>query len=296
MPSKPTRMAARLAGRLAWRAARRVAGPALVAGAERLIGAAKNAGEAGEEVLDAAGSRRLPIQRGIDVAVPLPIVWDEWIALVSLPEGAHVVTGIELDGDTLTGSVRGRDWEAEVLDLRPQQSFAWQSHDGSDCAGLATFHELSERLTRIELNLDVVPTGLGESLQLLTRLADRRAEAELRRFKARVELIDPDVYADELAEIEEEASGESENDAEPELEAGDAEESDAADETEEEDVPAAEEGEDTEEDPGSGSPEPARSGGGSRSSGRKRSTASRTRTKGHDGARKGARARSRGAS
>src|SRR5438445_818412 len=64
----------------------------------------------------------------------------------------------------------------------------------TDCAGLVTFHELAERLTRIELELDVVPTGLGEAAALALRLADRRAEADLRRFKARVEAIDPDDY------------------------------------------------------------------------------------------------------
>ena len=57
-----------------------------------------------------------------------------------------------------------------------------------------TFHELSGRLTRIELNLDVVPTGLAERRSWRCDLADRRAEAELRRFKARLELINPDLY------------------------------------------------------------------------------------------------------
>ena len=37
-------------------------------------------------------------------------------------------------------------------------------------------------------------TGLGEAAALALRLADRRAEADLRRFKARVEAIDPDDY------------------------------------------------------------------------------------------------------
>jgi uncharacterized membrane protein len=91
----------------------------------------------------------------------------------------------------------GARWEAEVLDQRPNESFAWQSVKGSDCAGLITFHRLSERLTRLELNLDVIPQGMPEAMGLLTYLADRRAEADLRRFKAHVELINPDLYDDE---------------------------------------------------------------------------------------------------
>jgi hypothetical protein len=49
-------------------------------------------------------------------------------------------------------------------------------------------------LTRLELELDVVPTHPGEAASLVLHLADRQAEAELRRFKHRVETISPDAY------------------------------------------------------------------------------------------------------
>ncbi len=68
------------------------------------------------------------------------------MALEFLPEGVHTVVEIERDGDELfgrTSGLRPTDWAAEILDEREQESFAWQSHEGSDCAGLATFHDLS---------------------------------------------------------------------------------------------------------------------------------------------------------
>lgn len=147
---------------------------------------------------DTVALKRLPIQVSIDIAVPLPVAWQEWMALERLPEGVHAVTDIERDGDELTGRAghTGSEWAAEVIDEREEQSFAWQSREGSDCAGLVTFHQLSERLTRLELNLDVVPTSVAEAALLATRIADRRAEAELRRLKARLELISPDQYED----------------------------------------------------------------------------------------------------
>jgi uncharacterized membrane protein len=143
--------------------------------------------------------RRIPIQLSIDVAVPLPVAWDEWMTLEALPEGMHRVEEIERDGDdVLVGRLSGVKvddyWEAEVLDERQDQSFAWRSSDGSDCAGLVTFHALAERLTRVELELDVIPTRMGEAAGLALHLADRRAERELRAFKARVEKISPDDY------------------------------------------------------------------------------------------------------
>jgi uncharacterized membrane protein len=172
----------------------------LEAGAAVIRAAADRAAATGHEVTEKAAHQRLPIQRSVDIAVPLRVAWEEWSALTSIPEGVHTVTDIERDGDELTGRTggpRSTAWAAEILDERPEQSFAWQSHEGSDCAGLITFHELSRRLTRIELNLDVVPTGPIETAQLASKLADRRAETELRRFKARLELINPDLYEDE---------------------------------------------------------------------------------------------------
>jgi uncharacterized membrane protein len=178
-----------------------------------------------DAVRDAAGSvreraatplasrvRRIPIQLSIDIAVPVPVAWDEWMTLESLPEGMHRVEEIERDGDdVLVGRLSGVKvddyWEAEILDERQDESFAWQSSGGSDCAGLITFHELAERLTRVEVELDVIPSRIGEAAGLAVHLADRRAERELRAFKARVEKICPDDYPpldDEEADEQEE--------------------------------------------------------------------------------------------
>lgn len=200
--AKPTTALARpssAVSRILRKAARTLARKGLRSG----VDAARTAAETTLELArDAAGrahrSGRLPIQCSVDVAVPLRVAWEEWTALDSLPEGIQLVEQIERGRDGhMTGrgaAPRSSNWAAEILDERDCESFAWQSVQGSDCAGLATFHELGERLTRIELNLDVVPNGVLEALLLSSRLADRRAEADLRRFKARLELINPDRY------------------------------------------------------------------------------------------------------
>jgi uncharacterized membrane protein len=138
--------------------------------------------------------RELPIQRSVDVAAPIDVVWDEWMRFEHVPEGTHRVLDVERDGDRLVGHVRGKDWEAEIVEERIDESFAWHSVGGSDCSGLLTFHELATRLTRVQLHLDVIPGGITDSVELLLKVADRRAEAELRRFKAHVESLDPDEY------------------------------------------------------------------------------------------------------
>jgi uncharacterized membrane protein len=147
-------------------------------------------------------ARRLPIQRCVDIAVPVQVAYDEWMRFEFLPEGAHTVENIERAGDgQLSGKIKGplwsRKWEAEIRDERDCESFAWRSVKGSDCAGLITFHELGERLTRLELQLDIIPLGPRETAEFALHLADARARNELRRFKARLETISPDAYTTE---------------------------------------------------------------------------------------------------
>lgn len=155
--------------------------------------------EAAGTSVDAATHHRPPIQASIDVAVPIEVAWAQWMRLEWLPEGVDSVVEVARNGD---GELHGRlqrgdtEWGARVLDERPEESFAWESTAGTDCAGLITFHALGERLTRIELSLDIRPERLGQAASLAVRHADRRAQADLRRFKARLELISPDAYPD----------------------------------------------------------------------------------------------------
>jgi uncharacterized membrane protein len=186
-----------LARRLAAKGLKKLAARMLQTGAAAARAAAVRVTENGRDVIQRAMVPSVPVQRSIDVAVPLNVAWQEWMKLESLPEGAHRVDEIERDGDELYGRIdaAGRpDWHAEVIDEREEDSFAWRSVEGSDCAGLITFHRLSDRLTRLELELDVIPTSASEVIALNTPLAQRRAEIELRRFKAHVEFTSPDAY------------------------------------------------------------------------------------------------------
>jgi uncharacterized membrane protein len=169
-------------------------------GASAVRHAADRASVASRNAYEAGTSKLVPIQLSIDVAVPIHVAWEEWRSWGCLPEGVHRIVDVERDGDSLVGHTAGPrevDWEAEIKDEREDESFAWLSVEGTDVAGLATFHQLSERLTRIELDLDVVPTNPTEAMTLALHLAHRRAEADLRRFKAHVEFISPDAYEEQ---------------------------------------------------------------------------------------------------
>lgn len=167
--------------------------------------AATAARTASERALDATSTatdpdahRRPPVQVSLDVAVPASVAWKQWSALDWVPDTAGEITGLRRGRNgMLRGQLRGkRRWAAEISEQREPRSFAWRSTRGSDCAGLITFHPLSDALTRLELTLEARPLALREAAALTTRRADRRIAAELRRFKARLELISPDDYED----------------------------------------------------------------------------------------------------
>src|SRR5947209_16603489 len=191
-PNKLVRVAAK-------KTAKTIARKSAQMGANAVRHAADRAAEASRNAYEAGTSKLVPIQLSIDVAVPIHVAWEEWRSWGSLPEGVHRIEDVERDGDALLGRTagpRGANWEAEIKDEREDESFAWRSVAGTDVAGLATFHRLSDRLTRIELDLDVVPTNPSEAVAIALHVAHRRAEADLRRFKAHVEFINPDVYED----------------------------------------------------------------------------------------------------
>jgi uncharacterized membrane protein len=204
----PAAKGGRLARRAATHALKRLGSGLLQTGAESLrlpvqSGAdglqvvAVRVAEESREAIQRMATPQLPIQCAVDIAVPVRVAWAQWMRLQRIPEGVGRVRQIKRDGDELFGRIDRTghpDWRAEVLDERDGESFAWHSVEGSDCAGLITFHRLSDRLTRAELNLDVLPTSAAEAVALATHLAHRRAAFELRRFKARLELINPDLY------------------------------------------------------------------------------------------------------
>jgi len=159
--------------------------------AERLLGG----GKSGEQQ-PAKGwgrGRRLPIQCSIDVAVPTKVAYDQWTQFEDFPEFMHRVERIEQrDDETVVWheNVWGirRSWEAQIVEQVPDERIVWRSDSRGGHSGVVTFHELSERLTRVELNLDLQPQGLFEKMASGMRFHRRAIKTDLQRFKAFMEM------------------------------------------------------------------------------------------------------------
>jgi uncharacterized membrane protein len=151
-----------------------------------------NGGDA--ETPDGTGDgRRMPIQQSVDVGVPVESAWKLWNRYEDYPKFMHRIEAAEkLDAKHVhfTGKIWGirREWDAEITEKRTYQVIAWESENGLENAGVVTFHKLSPRLTRIELNLDLNPHGPLEKIARGLRFAKRAARADLHRFKAYAEM------------------------------------------------------------------------------------------------------------
>jgi len=140
-------------------------------------------------------TRRLPIQRWTDVAVPVERAYEAWMKFDEYPNFMHRVLNVEKKDD---GKVSWqekiwfskREWEGEITDRRKNELIAWKSKKGTQHKGVVTFHRLADNLTRVMIDMEFEPTGMIEKMASGLRFVKRAVQADLARFKAYVELQD----------------------------------------------------------------------------------------------------------
>jgi uncharacterized membrane protein len=213
-------------------------------------------GGGADETSGTGKGRRLPVQESVDVAVPLETAYNQFTQFEDFPKFMHRVDKLEQRDETHLvwheniWGVR-REWEAEITDQRPNERIAWKSLSGTQTTGVVTFHRLSDRLTRIEVNLDFQPQGLLEKTASGFRMSRRALKSDLMRFKAFVEMREEETGAwrgrveeGELVEeprAEEGEEPEAEEHEEPEAEEHEEPEAEEHEEPEAEETPVAEE-------------------------------------------------------
>jgi uncharacterized membrane protein len=160
----------------------------------KLLGKDGSGSDSEEEATEAHGSgRRMPIQQSVDVAVPIEEAYDQWTRFEDWPKFMHRVDSVKQNDDStvhISTKVWGvtKEFEAEIVEQRPDERIEWHAEDGLMNSGVVTFHKLAPRLTRIELTMDVKPDSLLEKAGRGMRFAKRAARGDLHRFKAFVEM------------------------------------------------------------------------------------------------------------
>jgi uncharacterized membrane protein len=138
-------------------------------------------------------TRRLPIQRWTDVAVPVEEAFAKWTDFEEFPKFMHRVVSVERDEDNKIDWEEKiwfsrRQWQGEITDLRKNDRVAWKTVSGMSHSGVVSFHRLDDRLTRVLVTVDFQPSGMIEKMGSGLRFAKRAVQADLARFKAYVEM------------------------------------------------------------------------------------------------------------
>jgi uncharacterized membrane protein len=162
-------------------------------------------------------TRRLPIQRWTDVAVPVDKAYEAWTQWEEWPKFMHRVLEAKPvdDDDGNKVHVREkiwfwtRDWEGEITDQRKNDRIAWKTESGMQHSGVVSFHKLDTNLTRVMVDMDFLPTGMVEKMASGMRFVKRAVQSDLARFKAYVEFGDAkDIeYKSSPAEMEQHEGG-----------------------------------------------------------------------------------------
>jgi hypothetical protein len=140
-------------------------------------------------------TRRLPIQRWTDVAVPVEKAYDAWVKFDQYPQFMHRVLNVEKKGND---KVRWqekiwfstREWEGEITDRRKNDRIAWKTTNGMSHKGVVSFHKIGDNLTRVMVDMEFEPNGVMEKMASGLRFVKRAVQSDLARFKAFVELDD----------------------------------------------------------------------------------------------------------
>ena len=132
------------------------------------------------------------IEESIDVEVPVRTAYNQWTQFQEFPQFMDGVEEVKQLDDThlhWVAEIAGvrREWKAEVTEQTPDQRIAWQSTDGTQHAGVVTFHHIDDGKTRVMLQLDSEPQGIVEKAGDALGVLKRQVKGDLERFKKLIE-------------------------------------------------------------------------------------------------------------
>jgi uncharacterized membrane protein len=149
---------------------------------------------------DLGNSRRVPVQQAVDVAVPIETAYNQWTQFEEWPNFMHRLDRVTQEDESHVSfktKIWGisREFTAEIVEQRPDERIKWRVTDGVNHTGVVTFHRLSDRLTRVDVDVEIQPGSLLEKAGRGMRHAKRAIRADLARFKAYIELEDDETGA-----------------------------------------------------------------------------------------------------
>ncbi len=132
------------------------------------------------------------IEQSIEVEVPIATAYNQWTQFEEFPRFMEGIEEIkQLDDRRLhwTAEFGGtrHEWDAEIVEQKPEERVAWKNVDGKDNAGVVTFHKIDDDTTRVMVQMDWAPEGIKEKIGAALGADDRRIKGDLERFKEFIE-------------------------------------------------------------------------------------------------------------
>jgi uncharacterized membrane protein len=133
------------------------------------------------------------VEESIDVNVPLTTAYNQWTQFEEFPrfmEGVESVTQVDDTHLRWVAEIGGKrhEWEAEIIEQKPDQRVAWRALDGHYNSGTVSFERLTtDDTTRITVVMEHETEGMLETLGTALGSDSRRVKGDLERFKEFVE-------------------------------------------------------------------------------------------------------------
>ena len=123
------------------------------------------------------------IEESIEVNVPEYTAYAQWTRFEEFPQFMEGVKEVKRNGKGLhwKAEIAGQDkeWDAEITEETADQCIAWRSQDGVISRWVVTFHQLSNASSKVLVQLEYNPQGLG--------VVPSNIQGDLERFKMLVE-------------------------------------------------------------------------------------------------------------
>src|SRR6185437_10439748 len=137
------------------------------------------------------------IQDSIEVQVPVQQAYNQWTQFEEFPKFMEGIQSVQQLDDThvqWVAQIRGesRQWTTEITEQQPDERIAWKTIDGEvKNDGVVMFEQIGDRLTRINLEMDVAGDAPLENVTGdLLGIVKGQVHGDLERFKELIESRD----------------------------------------------------------------------------------------------------------
>jgi uncharacterized membrane protein len=132
------------------------------------------------------------IEESVEVNVPVSTAYNQWTQFEEFPkfmEGVESVTQIDDTHLRWVAEIGGQrhQWEADIVEQKPDQRIAWRALDGHYNSGTVIFEPIDGNRTRITVVMEHETEGVMETLGSALGADSRRVKGDLERFKELIE-------------------------------------------------------------------------------------------------------------